>query len=43
MRQLGRKLEDLHKCARLQWETEERIAKSGEAKSATVVLILFDS
>lgn len=44
MRQLGRKLEDLHKYAlRLQSESEERVAKSGEAQDATVVLMLFDS
>jgi DNA-binding transcriptional ArsR family regulator len=42
LRQLGRKLEDVHKYAlRLQAESEPRLAKGGEPESATVVLMLF--
>jgi DNA-binding transcriptional ArsR family regulator len=42
LRQLGRKLEEMHKYAlRLQEESEARLAKGAEPESATVVLMLF--
>jgi DNA-binding transcriptional ArsR family regulator len=42
LKELGAKLEDMHKYAlRLQQESEARLAKKGEAKQATVVLMLF--
>lgn len=42
LRELGSKLEEMHKYALgLQEESEARLAKGGEPKSATVVLMLF--
>jgi DNA-binding transcriptional ArsR family regulator len=42
MKQLGKKLEDMHKYAlRLQQESEARLAKGAEPQKATVVLMLF--
>jgi DNA-binding transcriptional ArsR family regulator len=42
LKELGTKLEEMHKYALgLQKESEERLAQGGEARKATVVLMLF--